>query len=741
MASPPWWQRLTLRQQQALILGCGTGLGILALVLGGSLLTRASLVAQLQQQAETELTLIQAAYQSQGDRLVALSQTAVQHPDVSVTLRLEVPTPFLESFIQEQMQANNLELGVLITPGRQIVSSIQRLGQTFAPASLDPLIQKALEEGQPQQALAIIPWQTFVDAQSPLPPGFSNQEGLVQAVIIPVRDPQSPNPQEAPVLGTWILAALINQKPALLQGVLGQLPREADGIVAVFARGTGGGWQPVVTVGAEGADLTPQIPRLTAAPMWQGTLSLAGQTLAVATQTRNDANGDPVMLLVRGIPMTALRWGSYWGGVGALVGVLILGGGIAFVLSNRQVQVIAQLNHAVTTRQPILLEQTDGLGDLATGLNTLMQRLAQQEDQLQTLLSRQQETMLGQQSQSQRLQENLMNLILAMDAAQRGDLTTTAPVSEDELGSLADALNAILSRLRQWFSQVSDLSQSLVTQLQQGSSASKGLILELGTSEDQMRSSLETSSSLSTSLTMLETTSAGILTTLSATTTTLGQEQELLHQAHQALGGIRSAVADTAKQTKRLGESVQDIAQMIAVVLDVADRTNLLAFNAAIEAARAGEQGQGFRQVAEEVRRLAQQVGELAQQIASRTRDVQQQASDITTVVETSTSHVVSTTQALTHSQTLGQTLVQQCQDLHVSHSALHHGIHEGQHVLAALMATWQQLCNDQPHIRAQAQTLYETILMTEKLSQELQAALHQWHHRPSQDLVAARDG
>jgi len=104
---------------------------------------------------------------------------------------------------------------------------------------------------------------------------------------------------------------------------------------------------------------------------------------------------------------------------------------------------------------------------------------------------------------------------------------------------------------------------------------------------------------------------------------------------------IRGQIRETAKRIKRLGESSQEIGDIVSLINDIADQTNILSLNAAIQASMAGDAGKGFAVVADEVQRLAERSGAAAKQISALVKTIQSDTNEAVSSMEQTTAEVV----------------------------------------------------------------------------------------------------
>jgi len=120
------------------------------------------------------------------------------------------------------------------------------------------------------------------------------------------------------------------------------------------------------------------------------------------------------------------------------------------------------------------------------------------------------------------------------------------------------------------------------------------------------------------------------------------------------MNDIREQIQETSKRIKRLGESSQEIGEIVQLITDITEQTNVLALNAAIQAASAGEAGRGFTVVAEEVQRLAERSAEATKHISDIVKSIQRDTQDAVEAMERSTLGVVDGTKTANEA---GQTL------------------------------------------------------------------------------------
>src|SRR5208283_1021051 len=111
---------------------------------------------------------------------------------------------------------------------------------------------------------------------------------------------------------------------------------------------------------------------------------------------------------------------------------------------------------------------------------------------------------------------------------------------------------------------------------------------------------------------------------LSGQSSSLAEEgKKISANAFNKISSLAVIIKDTAATIEELGGSSQEIGNIVSVITDIADQTNLLALNAAIEAARAGEQGRGFAVVADEVRKLAEKTSKATREVAVMIESIQ----------------------------------------------------------------------------------------------------------------------
>lgn len=282
----------------------------------------------------------------------------------------------------------------------------------------------------------------------------------------------------------------------------------------------------------------------------------------------------------------------------------------------------------------IPIKGQDEIADLSSNIN----RMA---GQIQDLLFIQEAETKQQRKEKELLQQGVMDLLLDVEGAQKGDLTVKAQMTDGAVGSIADAFNATMKKLRELLQEV----QVVSSEVGQLSLAGEDSVRQLS------QSALKQTEEINQALGSIEEINQSVATVanyaqeaakIARDGSLQAKEGDLAMDATvNSIEKIRGTVANTAKKVKQLAESSQEIAQIVEIISGISEKTNLLAFNASVEAARAGEHGEGFRIVAEEVRRLADRITEATKDIQRLVSTIQQDTTSVLQGMETSTSEVV----------------------------------------------------------------------------------------------------
>ncbi|HSW62274.1 MAG TPA: methyl-accepting chemotaxis protein [Dissulfurispiraceae bacterium] len=222
-----------------------------------------------------------------------------------------------------------------------------------------------------------------------------------------------------------------------------------------------------------------------------------------------------------------------------------------------------------------------------------------------------------------------------------GDLTATVSVKyNDEVGKLMTAMDVMVKSLRELVGKIKSAADNLAsgsTQLSASAEEISRSIHDQSSRSSQIATATEEMSQ--TVIDVAKNTSgiAGI------STQTYGQAKDgeaVVGQSVSEVQAIASTVAESSAVMQRLGNSSKEIGNIVDVINDIADQTNLLALNAAIEAARAGEQGRGFAVVADEVRKLAERTSQATSQIGKMIRSIQAEVDNAVVSMNNATARV-----------------------------------------------------------------------------------------------------
>jgi twitching motility protein PilJ len=228
-----------------------------------------------------------------------------------------------------------------------------------------------------------------------------------------------------------------------------------------------------------------------------------------------------------------------------------------------------------------------------------------------------------------------------MEVLKRGDLTVRAKVTEDVTGAIADAINSTIEELRRLVTGINSAAQQVTSATAEAQSVSGQLLQAAQKQANEIQGTGQSVAEMTVSMHQV---SKSASDSAAVAKTSLAAAEKGSHAVQNAIRGmndIREQIQETSKRIKRLGESSQEIGEIVQLISDITEQTNVLALNAAIQAASAGEAGRGFTVVAEEVQRLAERSGEATRHIGAIVKSIQRDTQDAVEAMERSTRGVV----------------------------------------------------------------------------------------------------
>ena len=222
-----------------------------------------------------------------------------------------------------------------------------------------------------------------------------------------------------------------------------------------------------------------------------------------------------------------------------------------------------------------------------------------------------------------------------------GDLTVEAQVTEDFTGAIADSVNYAIESMRELVGTINRTS----TQVSNASNSTRLIAEQMQNSSTEQAQKIHSITKIigdmvrSLDRVAMSTNDSAEIARNSVSIAREGAQQ--VRNTINGMNNIRGNIQETRTLIKRLGESSQEIGNIVEIIKSIADQTNILALNAAIQANSAGEAGRGFAVVADEVQRLAERSSNATKRIEGLVKTIQNDTNAAVASMERSTKEVV----------------------------------------------------------------------------------------------------
>jgi twitching motility protein PilJ len=257
------------------------------------------------------------------------------------------------------------------------------------------------------------------------------------------------------------------------------------------------------------------------------------------------------------------------------------------------------------------------------------------------LLDERVSTLVKAESENEKLNNSIIDLMEAVSQLSDKDLTVRVRVAEDVTGPVADSLNLMANETAKVLADIQQIAQDVKVAAAAVQNQG-GLVTDVAGKERDVvvatMSKLEESARTMTGIAKIAQ-SCNLIAIRAAEST--GEALKFVSNTEQGMSGIRETISETEKRIKRLAERSQEITGIVEIINNISERTHVLALNASMQAAAAGDAGRGFAVVADEVQRLAESSRQSTSEIATLVKNIQTETAEAMTTMNLTIGQVV----------------------------------------------------------------------------------------------------
>jgi len=245
------------------------------------------------------------------------------------------------------------------------------------------------------------------------------------------------------------------------------------------------------------------------------------------------------------------------------------------------------------------------------------------------------------QAQNEQNQNAILRLLDELADLADGDLTAEASVTEDFTGAIADSINYAIDQMRGLVQAIRGTAVRVATAAQESQSTAMQLADASEHQAQEIAGASAAVNEMAISIDQVSSNAAESSAVAERSVAIAKKGTDVVQNTIRGMDNIREQIQETSKRIKRLGESSQEIGDIVSLINDIADQTNILSLNAAIQASMAGDAGRGFAVVADEVQRLAERSSAATKQIEALVKTIQADTNEAVISMEHTTAEVV----------------------------------------------------------------------------------------------------